>query len=673
MAFLPRSPGLSQATVGDIGRCGQPYNYVPSMLSAEESAAQAGSRLLTAAASGDVAQAARCLADGADRDYQDPSSGETALHRAAQHGHVPVMELILTAGADANHTDYAQRTPLYVAANAGCLPAVRTLLDRSAELFPDRPLADACGSSSSQPLHPQSGQSRGPASTDNDDALFLSLRSTCPLAAASAAARWPIVAALLTRLPPHYQYLPSALRSLRFLVWALASHKAFPREVISRLPRRLPRCVVDAVRPAHLASTPLVLASGNDQQQLMQWLLQQGADPELGAPLLLCAGRFCHGSRTCCVNTLLRRGARPNVAWADSPGDSPLQLAAAGDCFTHVHCLVAYGADVDEEAARVRQVLYTPPEWEAHLDELKAAYDRDRAAAAAAVGGTGAGIGGVEEEAVWCPCGQQHARWPGLWPLEGEEGEQQQEGEVEKEEEGEGAAAAAVAAAEGAGGNSCFNQAPADDAWYRHHRQQMEQLQDGKELAECRRAVDELWRYGCSAVVSELAAGSGGSAVPPSVPPYGSPMPFRVLAAMQDVAGGWLAAAARCRQQRLLRLELYDKAVTAGRRLLERKRTAALAALSGTYGMQQTATAAAAAAAAAASLATRAAAAGVTSRSTEDEGPQAQEAVMCDRGLTTELRMEILVMAGLAPPGVEARRTLAAPTRGSCGCGGCSR
>lgn len=46
-------------------------------------------------------------------------------------------------------------------------------------------------------------------------------------------------------------------------------------QVIARLPRRLPACVLNAVRPATLASTPLVLAAGNDQQQLMQWLLRQ--------------------------------------------------------------------------------------------------------------------------------------------------------------------------------------------------------------------------------------------------------------------------------------------------------------------------------------------------------------------------------------------------------------
>ncbi|KXZ49513.1 hypothetical protein GPECTOR_21g739 [Gonium pectorale] len=416
----------------------------------------------------------------------------------------------------------------------------------------------------------------------------------------------------------------------------MASHKAFPRDVVRRLPRRLPPCVVDAVRPAYLASTPLVLATGNDQQQLMQWLLQQGADPELGAPLLLCAGRFCRGSRTCCVSTLLRRGARPNVAWADNPLDSPLYLAARGDCFTHVHCLVAYGADVGGEAARVREALLAPAAWEEALDVLL----RRNSGLLSAPGA----------EALLCPCGQQHGSWPGLWPLEGEDDGAEFEAaaaELQQERDGGGAgdgvvsaAAAAEAGAagtsgapEGSSGNSCHNQTPSDDAWYRHNRVQMEQLQDGNELADCRKAVDDLWHYGCSAVAAELGGTPG---APHSL------MPQRVLDAMQDVAGGWLAAALRCRQQRQLRQELYDDAVAAGRRLLEQKRLAALAALGGA-GLRGEGCGAAA------------------------EAPAAGS----QNGLVVELRMEIMVLAGLAPPGLEAR-VLSEPTRRSCDCAGCT-
>eukprot|EP00198_Chlamydomonas_reinhardtii_P004814 XP_001694150.1 predicted protein [Chlamydomonas reinhardtii] len=645
-------------------------------------------------------QVARCLADGADRDYQDPSSGETALHRAAQRGQVTMLETLLAAGANPHSADRGGRTPLFAAANAGSLAAVHTLLAHGAVLFPApstlpsstcTPCSGGACRSGTSCCHPNhhhasatSTSSSSPSSSsppssaeDADDAAFLALRTTCPLAAAAAAARWPLVAALLGSLPPSYQQQPATLRSLRFLVWALASHKAFPREVIARLPRRLPACVLNAVRPATLASTPLVLAAGNDQQQLMQWLLRQGADPELGAPLLLCAGRFCRGSRACCVSTLLRLGAAPHVAWADNPSDSPLMLAARGDCFTHVHCLVAHGADVSGEAGRVRAALYTPAAWERHLEAmltsphaaaLLAQHAQQQAAAA----------GGEEEWGLLCPCGQSHAAWPGLWPSEepargtgdgaGPEGLE----EALEEEAGAGAGGGGGRAGSregGEGGNSCHNPTPSDDAWYRHHRLEMEQLQDGAELADCRKAVDDLWAFGCSAVTAELtaelaAAAAAAAAVaaqqaqgqqpqpaaPVPVPvlaPH-SPLPAAVLAALGDVAGGWLAAAARCRQQRLLRADLYDKAVGAGLRLLEQKRVAALAALGG---------------------------AGLASAlvADEEEGQEREEGRAAGgSSLAVELKMEILALAGLAPPGVEAGLAAAArPARRACGCDGC--
>ncbi|KAG2446593.1 hypothetical protein HYH02_008578 [Chlamydomonas schloesseri] len=658
--------------------------YLHGALPASELAGQAGARLLFCAASGDVHQAARCLADGADRDYQDPSSGETALHRAAQRGQVAMLEVLLAAGANPHVADRGGCTPLFTAANAGSLAAVHALLAYGAALFPAATFPASCGcaattsdrSSScccSQPHQQQqhapppatattnnstAGSASPPSPSDEeaDDAAFLALRTTCPLAAAAAAARWPVVAALLSALPHSYQQQPAALRSLRFLVWALASHKAFPREVISRLPRRLPACVLNAVRPATLASTPLVLAAGNDQQQLMQWLLRQGADPELGAPLLLCAGRFCRGSRACCVNTLLRLGAAPHVAWADNPSDSPLMLAARGDCFTHVHCLVAHGADVGGEAARVRAALYAPAPWEPRLEALLAS---PQAAAALAQHAQQAAAGGGEEWGLLCPCGQSHAAWPGLWPADEPGAARGATGDgvvLEGEEEatagaGAGAGARGGSREGGEGGNSCHNPTPSDDAWYRHHRLEMEQLQDGAKLADCRKAVDDLWAFGCSAVSAEVAAAAAVAAAAQqqgqqqqpvaavALAPH-SPLPSAVLGALGDVAGGWLVAAARCRQQRLLRADLYDKAVGAGLRLLERKRLAALAALGG------------------AGLAAAA--------------EQGHEPLGAGGALAAELKMEILALAGLAPPGVTAGLAAAPrPARRACGCDGC--
>ncbi|GLI61403.1 hypothetical protein VaNZ11_003622 [Volvox africanus] len=640
MPLISLGSSFSQHVAADIGRCGLPFNHLPTSMSETEAVTQAGERMLTAAALGDCFQLMRCVADGADPNFEDPSSGETALHRATQRNQPSVVEVLASLGADMDKPDRAGRTSLFFAASGGRSDLVHMLLSYGASLFPpdsnapSKHISHAASiSSASQQSGSLNANLNGPScafgaavaasngADADDDAAFLSLRTTCPLAAAAAAGNWPIVAALLIAIPADYQCCPPALRSLRFLVWALACHRAFPHEVIARLPHCLPRCVVDAVRPAHLASTPLVLATGNDQQQLMQWLLQQGADPELGAPLLLCAGRFCRGARSCCVSTLLRRGARPHVAWADNPNDSPLRLAAAGDCFSHVHCLVAYGADVDGEAARVRQALYAAAPWEAHLDRLMEQHGE---------------LAATPVTDMLCPCGQHHARWPGLWP---------------QDAEGEGPAESAEA---GSCGNSCHNRTPADDAWYRSHRAQMELLQDGNELAECRKVVEELWRYGCSAVISQL----GGT---PSAPH--SLIPRRILTAMQDVADGWLVAAVRCRQQRELRVNLYDKAVAAGRALLYRKRVAALAALSGMHGSNNGGGGGGAAASSSQP---------VTDVLLSPQHSQLQRSFRPSEGLMKELKMEILALAGLAPVGIEPS-ALGTPARAVCCCLGCRK
>ncbi len=150
---------------------------------------------------------------------------------------------------------------------------------------------------------------------------------------------------------------------------------------------------------------------------------------------------------------------------------------------------------------------------------------------------------------------------------------------------------------------------------------------------------------------------------------------------MQDVAGGWLAAAVRCRTQRLMRLDLYDKAVAAGRQLLYRKRVAALAALGG-LGMPTGPGSGGACDTGVGS------AGGMGSACQGEDGgavclqqacvPRsvvAGEGGGC-RGLVPELRMAVLAMAGLAPPQVQqqAAQMLAPPpsTVGACACKGCS-
>ncbi|PNH06160.1 Ankyrin repeat-domain domain-containing protein 31 [Tetrabaena socialis] len=252
MALCSPRSAPSALGLADLGRCGVPFHFQPGIASSSE---LASCRLLSVAGAGDVAAVARCLADGARPDHQDPSSGESALHRAAQRCQLPALQALLAAGADPQLRDRGGRTPLFEAANAGHPAAVAALLAGGAQLFPHQGLlllqqpgrcagGGAGSPTHAQPQQPQPQSQQQPQQpAEQDDAAFLALRTTCPLAAAAAAGRWPVVAALLRALPPDYRSRPPALRSLRFLIWALASHKAFPRDVIGLLPPRLPQAL----------------------------------------------------------------------------------------------------------------------------------------------------------------------------------------------------------------------------------------------------------------------------------------------------------------------------------------------------------------------------------------------------------------------------------------------
>ena len=92
--------------------------------------------LFTAALNNDVAGVRGAIANGAKVDFFfRPEDSKNALHVAAQHGYIAVLEELLGAGAHVNAVAVSsQDTALTLAAQNGWLQAVELLLRSGAEV-----------------------------------------------------------------------------------------------------------------------------------------------------------------------------------------------------------------------------------------------------------------------------------------------------------------------------------------------------------------------------------------------------------------------------------------------------------------------------------------------------------------------------------------------------------
>jgi len=74
------------------------------------------------------------IVDGTNIDTVDDWTGKTALHYAAEYGHLEIAELLLANGANVNRRDDDKATPLYFAAVGGFVDVARLLLDYGADI-----------------------------------------------------------------------------------------------------------------------------------------------------------------------------------------------------------------------------------------------------------------------------------------------------------------------------------------------------------------------------------------------------------------------------------------------------------------------------------------------------------------------------------------------------------
>jgi ankyrin repeat protein len=92
---------------------------------------------LTEAADMGHADAVRVLISrNADVNKPEPFDGCTALHKSAQEGHVPVMQLLISKGARTDVREKLGKTPLHQAAFYGQQEAAICLLDHGSDVSP---------------------------------------------------------------------------------------------------------------------------------------------------------------------------------------------------------------------------------------------------------------------------------------------------------------------------------------------------------------------------------------------------------------------------------------------------------------------------------------------------------------------------------------------------------
>ena len=105
----------------------------PAQLKAKYDTAANRKALYYAAAGGKTKDVRRYIRMGVDVDWILPGLGVTALIRAADHGHVVVVKLLLAAGAQVDHAENSGTTALWTAACGGHLDVVRVLLNAGAD------------------------------------------------------------------------------------------------------------------------------------------------------------------------------------------------------------------------------------------------------------------------------------------------------------------------------------------------------------------------------------------------------------------------------------------------------------------------------------------------------------------------------------------------------------
>ena len=305
--------------------------------------------------------------------------GVTALWPAAEHGNAAIAERLLDAGADPNAALLSGETPVMTAARAGHVEVVKLLLDSRADAnqratrehtalmwatahrhpkVVDALLvhgADVHARSGSWPQYYQKG---GGSAPHPDDEFWLQEGGFTPLLFAGRVGELAS-AKLLVAAGADVNDLTAGGMS----VATLAVHAISPRAGYIPVPGEFQGG--GAVLPAGASFASPHALSSNDAEELVEFLLEQGADPNLDeyGHTALHAAILRRNERA--VRALLAHGADPNAPlrsamnyqrdsydfYFDLPlegargGATPFWLAARFGQPNIMHMLAEHGAD----------------------------------------------------------------------------------------------------------------------------------------------------------------------------------------------------------------------------------------------------------------------------------------------------------------------------------------
>jgi hypothetical protein len=85
-------------------------------------------------AKGDYGTALKMMEQGADVEARDPGAGASVLHYAVMRGRMPIIDLLLSRGADVNSRTKMGTTPLHTAVLYARLEVAELLLDAGADI-----------------------------------------------------------------------------------------------------------------------------------------------------------------------------------------------------------------------------------------------------------------------------------------------------------------------------------------------------------------------------------------------------------------------------------------------------------------------------------------------------------------------------------------------------------